>query len=71
VDEVANHRLGDVEVGDDAVLHRADGHDATRRATEHLLGFTTDGEHPPDTAGVLLDGDDRRLTGLTMPLPRA
>src|SRR5258708_7940857 len=27
LDEVAEHRLGDVEVGDDAVLHRADGGD--------------------------------------------
>jgi hypothetical protein len=62
LDEVAEHRLGDLEVGDDAVLHRADGlDDAARRAAEHLLGLAPDGEHLLDAAGVLLHGDDRRL----------
>ena len=56
VDEVVEHLLGDVEVGDDAVLQGADGHDVARRASEHRLGFVTDGQH-----GVigLVDRHDR------------
>ena len=38
LDEVLEHLLGDGEVGDDAVLHRADGGDVAGRAPEHLLG---------------------------------
>ena len=37
LDEVGQHLLGDVEVGDDAVLHRLDGDDVAGRAAEHLL----------------------------------
>ncbi len=43
-DEVAQHGLGDVEVGDDAVLQRADGLDVGGGATEHGLGLDPDGE---------------------------
>ena len=52
------HLLGDVEVGDDAVLQGADGHDVARRASEHRLGFVTDGQQ-----GVigLVDRHDRGL----------
>jgi hypothetical protein len=42
-DEVAQHRLGDIEVGDDPVTQRADGADRTGGATEHLLGHQTHG----------------------------
>ena len=58
VDEVAQHRLGDLEVGDDAVLQRPDGDDGARRAAEHALGLDADGQH---ALGVLLDRDDGRL----------
>ena len=58
LDEVGQHLLGDVEVGDDAVLHRLDGDDVAGRAAEHLLGFTADGL---DAAVQLVDRDDRRL----------
>ena len=39
LDEVAQHLLADVEVGDDAVLQRADGLDVARRAADHPLGL--------------------------------
>ena len=58
VDEVAQHRLGDVEVGDDAVLHRADGGDVAGRAAEHPLGLVADGA---DLAGDGVEGDDGGL----------
>jgi len=57
-DEVAQHRLGDVEVGDDAVLHRADGGDVARGAAEHSLSLVADGA---DLARDGIEGDDGRL----------
>ena len=57
-DEVPQHRLGDLEVGDDAVLERADGDDVGRGAPEHALGLVADGE---DHVGASLDGDDAGL----------
>ena len=58
LDEVAEHLLGDVEVGDDAVLQRPDRGDVAGRAAEHALGLDADGV---DLAGALVDGDHRRL----------
>ena len=58
LDEVAEHLLGDVEVGDDAVLQRADRGDRPRRAAEHALGLDADGVH---LAGALVDRDHGRL----------
>ena len=58
LDEVGQHLLGDLEVGDDAVLHRLDRHDVAGRAAEHVLGFLADGLDP---AVDLVDGHDRRL----------
>jgi hypothetical protein len=55
LNEVVEHALGDLEVGNDAVLHRADGDDVARSAAEHLLGFLADGFH---LSVVLVDGDD-------------
>ena len=57
-DEVLEHLLRHLEVGDDAVLHRADGDDVAGRAAEHLLGVAADGF---DLVGDLVDRDDRRL----------
>ena len=58
LDEVAEHLLGDVEVGDDAVLQRADRGDRSRRAPEHALRLDADRVH---LARALVDRDDRRL----------
>ena len=44
-DEVAEHRLGDLEVGDHPVLHGAHSDDVTRRPAEHLFGLSSDGQH--------------------------
>ena len=58
LDEVAQHLLRDVEVGDDAVLERTDRRDRARRAPEHAFRLDTDGV---DVAGALVDRDDGRL----------
>ena len=58
LDEVAEHLLGDVEVGDDAVLQRADGGDRPGRAAEHPLRLDAD---RVDLAGTLVDRDHRGL----------
>ena len=58
LDEVAEHLLGDVEVGDDAVLERPDRGDRPGRAPEHPLRLGADRVH---LAGALVDRDDRRL----------
>ncbi len=58
LDEVAEHLLGDVEVGDDAVLQRADRGDGAGGAADHALGLDADGV---DFARALVDRDDRRL----------
>ncbi len=55
VDEGLEHRLGDFEIGDDAILHRTDGDDVAGRAAEHALGFVADGQ---DAFGTGFDGDD-------------
>ena len=57
-EEIAQHLLGHVEVGDDAVLHRPHGDDAVGRATEHALGFEADAL---DLLRLAIDRDDRRL----------
>jgi hypothetical protein len=58
VDEVAQHLLADLEVGDHAVLQRPDGLDVRRRASDHPLGLCPHGQR----ATVLdVDGDHRRL----------
>ena len=41
-DEIHEHLLGGVEVGDHAVLHRTHRLDVRRRATEHLVGLDAD-----------------------------
>jgi hypothetical protein len=62
-DEVAEHRLGDLEVGDDAVAQGAHRLDVARGSAEHLLGFFADREHLLPAAVVALHGDDARLAG--------
>jgi hypothetical protein len=58
LDEVGQHLLGDLEVGDDAVLHRFDGDDVAGRPTQHLLRILADRF---DAAVDLVDGDNRGL----------
>ena len=58
VDELAQHRLGDLEVGDHAVAQRAVGRDRGRRAADHQLGVGAD---RVDLAGALVDRHHRRL----------
>ena len=54
-DEIGEHLLGDLEVGDDAVLQRPDRDDMAWRATEHFLGLAA---HRFDLLGLLVDGND-------------
>src|SRR5262249_48472175 len=58
LDEMIEHLLRDLEVGDDAVLHRPDRDDVAGRAAQHFLGVGADGL---DAVGRRVDGDDRRL----------
>ena len=55
LNEVIQHLLGDLEIGNHAVFHRLDGDDVAGGAAEHLLGLFADGL---DFTGVLVDGDD-------------
>src|SRR5687767_11710343 len=58
LDEVVQHLLCGVEIGNHAVAHRLDGRDATRRSTDHGLCFAADGFN----FGVHgVQGDDGRL----------
>ena len=59
LDEMPQHRFGDFEVGNDAILHRANGDDVAGRAAEHALGFFP---HSQDVGRSRLDGNDRRFT---------
>ena len=54
-DEMLDHLLGDIEIGDDAIPQGPDRLDVAGRAPEHHLGFVTDRED------LLLaaDGGDR------------
>src|SRR3954471_20499461 len=58
LDEVAEHPLGRLEVGDDAVLQRPDRHDVAGGAADHPLRLGADGEDP---GGVGVDRDHARL----------
>src|SRR5580698_2702847 len=58
LDEIPQHGLGDIEVGDYAVFHRPDGGDISGGATQHSLGLGSDGA---DFAGDGVERDDRGL----------
>jgi hypothetical protein len=70
LDELLEHLLGDGEVGDHAVLHRADGGDVAGRCRASL-GLGADGLDrllaipPPSWRIATTDGSSS-----TMPLPR-
>src|SRR6185503_11475053 len=57
-EEIPQHLLGHVEVGDDAILHRTNGDHAFRRASEHSFRLEPDAL---DLLGLAVDGDDGRL----------
>ena len=57
-DEVLEHVLGHLEVGDHAVLHRPYEEQDARRASEHLLGLGAD---RLDAVALAVDDDHRRL----------
>ncbi len=65
-DEVIQHLLGRVVVGDDAVAERPDHLDGPGAAAEHGLGLCADREHG---AVARVHRDDRRLVQHD-PLPR-
>ena len=58
LDEVTQHLLGDVEVGDHTILQRPDGADRPGRAAEHPLGVDAD---RVDLAAARVDRDHRGL----------
>ena len=58
LDEVPEHLLGDVEVGDHAVLQRTHRLDVGGCAADHALGL---GAHGKDGSGKGVDRDDARL----------
>ena len=58
LDEMIQHRLGVIEVGNDTVLHGTDGDDVPWRSSEHLLCRFADRFYVPRR---LIYGDDGRL----------
>src|SRR5439155_12181225 len=58
VDHVAQHRLGDQVVGDDAVSHGTDGAHVARGAADHLASLFTNRN---ETVVVVADGNDGGL----------
>jgi hypothetical protein len=56
LDEVAEHRFGNFEVGDDAVLDRSDSSNAGRSSTEHRLRVVPD-RQDAISAAVPIIGD--------------
>ena len=58
VDKVAKHGLGNIEVGDDAVLQGTNGHDVAGRTAEHALCLDADCQ---DALVVLVDSDNGGL----------
>src|SRR5581483_4660394 len=62
LNEVAEHRFGDLEIRDHAVLQRPDRDDAARGAAEHAFGLRAHGQNFFAPALVsLLHRDHRRL----------
>jgi len=58
LNEVPEHLLGDIEVGDDSVLQGTNGGDCPRRPTKHPLRFDPDGVN---LARALVDCNHRGL----------
>ena len=64
-DELLEHPLRHVVVGNDAVPQGADGHDVAGGTAQHGLSL---GAHLQQAAGILVDGHHRRSLSTT-PLP--
>ncbi len=45
LNEMAEHRFGDLEVGNHAVFHGPDGHYVSGGAPQHPLGFIAHGQN--------------------------
>ena len=58
LDEIAEHLLGDIEVGDHTVLQWSNRLDVAGRAADHALGL---GAHGKDSSSKGVDRDDGRL----------
>jgi hypothetical protein len=56
LDEMAEHRFGDFEVGYHAIFHGPNGHNVPWGAPQHPLGFIADCEN---VGGARLNRDDR------------
>ena len=56
--EVVQHHFDGVEIGDYAILERANRDDAFRGFADHRLAVESDRKRAP---GLLVDGDDRWL----------
>src|SRR5512136_1657995 len=56
LDEMAQHRFGNLEISDDTILHGPNGHDISRRAAQHPFGFFSDSQN---VGGSRLDRYDR------------
>ena len=65
-DEVAEHPLRDLKVGDDAVAQGADGDDVGGGPADHALRLLADGEN---ALGGAVDGDNRGLDDDDAPPP--
>ena len=57
-DELLEHPLRHIVVGNDAVPQGADGHDVAGSTAQHGLSL---GAHLQQAAGILVDGHHRRL----------
>jgi hypothetical protein len=66
LDEVAQHRFGDLKISDHAIFHGPNGHDISGSAPEHPFGFFAYGEH---IGGPGLDCDYRGLSQDNSPIP--
>jgi len=59
LDEVTQHRFGNLKISDDAVLHGPDRHDISGGASQHPFGFFANCQ---DVSGARLNRDDRWFT---------
>jgi hypothetical protein len=58
VNEVSQHLLGNVKIGDHTILEWSNRRDGARRPSEHALGLDTDGVN---LAHTLVDRHNGRL----------
>lgn len=59
--EVAQHRLCDLEIGDDSILYRTNRNDMSGSAAQHFLGRLADGPHLVGPPAVLRNRDHARF----------